>query len=262
MKRYEVKTRYKISKYQLDILVLIVKYRFVSSALLASCLGKDKSTIYERLSVLVDQEYIAKKYDMTYKLRHRPVIYYLAPAGIRYLMKAGYPRARLHYKSKDFTDEQIDEHFMLKELAETVCKPYTHAFELRTKYEASVDEFCITPASYAQLVGTSDDTSDYFIEYFPRFFESWKIRKRINQHTNYAFDHDEYRYPNLLFVCGNESTMKRVIRLTADTYTTIDIFCTTIDRVRSGEKNIWLRPVDVYWDEELPYIPLPLTLSA
>ncbi|MCA9348405.1 replication-relaxation family protein, partial [Candidatus Saccharibacteria bacterium] len=85
MRRYEPKTRYKISSSQLDILLLVLKYRFVSSDILAECLSRDRSTIYERLSVLVDQGYVIKLYDKTYRLRQGPVIYYLAPAGIRYL---------------------------------------------------------------------------------------------------------------------------------------------------------------------------------
>ena len=98
MRRYEPKTRYKISESQLGLLLLIMKYRFASSDVLAEVLSKDRSTIYERLSLLVDQDYVMKVYDKTHRLRQRPVIYYLAPAGIRYLKKAGYDKTNLHYK--------------------------------------------------------------------------------------------------------------------------------------------------------------------
>lgn len=167
MRRYVVKTRYKISKEQLLLLLWIMKYRFVSSDVLAECLGKDRSTIYERLSVLVDQGYVVKLYDKTFRFRQRPVIYYLAPAGIRYLKKAGYERTQLHYKNKNFSDEQIDEQFLLGELARAIHAHYASKFELLTKYQSGVDDFCLTPPPYAKLVGNKKPIPDYFMEYFP-----------------------------------------------------------------------------------------------
>jgi predicted transcriptional regulator len=258
MRKYEPKTRYKISSSQVELLLWIMKYRFVSSDLLAECLGKDRSTVYERLSVLVDQGYVVKLYDKTYRFRQRPVIYYLAPAAIRYLKKAGYEKTQLHYKNKTFTDEQIDEQFLFGELARTVRKPYGTKFALYTKYQFGTDVFPLTPPFYAKLEGKDDTTPDYFIEYFPPLYESWKIRKRINSYVDYVDEHDEYIHPHLLLICGNHSTEKRVVRMTTDLYSDFDVFTTTKERLLSGEKKIWLRPYEVDWEEELEYHPLPL----
>lgn len=253
MRRYEAKTRYKISNGQLELLLLVLKFRFVSTDILAECLGKDRSTIYERLSVLADQEYVIKRYDKTYRFRQRPVIYYLAPAGIRHLIKAGHHRARLHYKNKDFTDEQIDEQLLLGRLSRAIQTPYTNKLTLMTKYEAGADDFYLTPPPYAKFVGRANSIPDYFTEYFPPYYESWKIRKRINQHIAYADEHDEYTYPNLLLICGNESTLKRVVRLTADVIIDFEILSSTLERVNGGEAKVWLKPDEVDWDEGLEY---------
>ena len=64
MRRAETRTRYKISPTQGKILGSLFKYRFLTSDLLAALMKKDRSTIYERLAVLVDQGYVAKKYDV------------------------------------------------------------------------------------------------------------------------------------------------------------------------------------------------------
>lgn len=258
MRRYETKTRYKISKSQLLLMLWIMKYRFVSSDVLAECLGKDRSTIYERVSVLVDQGYVIKLYDKTYRFRQRPVIYCLAPAGIRYLKKAGYERTQLHYKNKDFTDEQIDEQFLLGELARAVKEPYANKFALYTKYQYGTDEFYISPPPYAKLVGSKDTIPDYFMEYFPPFYETWKIRKRLKQHDEYANEHDEYTYPHLLLICGNSSTEKRVTRLAVNLYADFEIFTTTKERLLNDNKKVWLRAEDVDWDDELELCSLPL----
>lgn len=258
MRRYEPKTRYKLSDTQEKLLRYVLKYRFVSSDLLAACLFKDRSTIYERLSVLVDQGYLVKLYDKTYRFRQRPAIYYLAPAGIRYLNKHGFERTQLHYKNKQFTDEQIDEQFLLSELARAAAKPYRDKFGLYTKYQRGSDDFYLSPPPYAKLIADSNDTPDFFLEYFPPYHQTWKIRRRINQHSDYADEHDEYAYPYLLLVCGNQSTEKRVVSMTTDMYSGFDVFTVTPERLLSGEKKVWLRPHEVDWEEELEFHDLPL----
>lgn len=258
MKRYVPKTRYKVSSNQVLLLLYMLKYRFISSDLIADCIGKDRSTIYERLSVLVDQGYVVKLYDKTYRFRQRPVIYYLAPLGIRYLKHQGYERTQLHYKNKDFTDEQIDEQLLLGEIARVIRKPYGDNFSLYTKYQLGADDFYISPPPYAKLVGKKNIIPDYFIEYFPPYYESWKIRKRVNQHDTYADEHDDVLHPHLLLVCGNSSTEKRVVRLTANMLPDFEIFTTTTERLLSGDKKVWLKPYEVDWDDPLEFHSLTL----
>ena len=99
------------------------------------------------------------------------------------------------------------------------------------------------------------------MEYFPAYHQSWKIRKRINQHADYADEHDDETYPHLLLVCGNSSTEKRVIRFTADMIADFEIFTTTKERLLSNEKKVWLKPYEVDWDEELEFHSMPLRLE-
>ncbi len=259
MKRYVPKTRYKVSSNQELLLLYMLKYRFVSSDVLADCIGKDRSTIYERLSVLVDQGYVVKLYDKTYRFRQRPVIYYLAPLGIRYLKHQGYERTQLHYKNKDFTDERIDEQMLLTRLVRTIAKQYEGKLNSYTKYFQRSHDFCLTPPPYAKLVGKTNSIPDYFLEYFPAYHQSWKIRKRINQHADYADEHDDVLHPHLLLVCGNNSTEKRVVRFTANMITNFELFTTTTGRLLKGrDKKMWLKPYEVDWDDPLEFHSLPL----
>lgn len=258
MRRYEPKNRYKISDSQLLLLGWIMKYRFVSSDILAESLGKDRSTVYERLSVLVDQGYVIKLYDKSYRFRQRPVIYYLAPAGIRCLKKAGYERTQLQYKNKNFTDAQIDEQLLLSELARTIRRSYGDNFGMYTKYLLGSDYFYLSPPPYARFNGNKDTIPDYFMEYFPAKYESWKIRKRINQHIDYADEHDDITYPHLLLIAGNDNTEKRIVRMTSELYTDFSVFTTTKERLLSEDMKVWLRPEEVDWEEELAFHSLPL----
>jgi hypothetical protein len=198
-----------------------------------------------------------KVYDKTHRLRQRPVIYYLAPAGIRYLKKAGYDKTNLHYKNKTFTDQQIDEQFLLGRLARAVRSPYgKETFSLHTKYQLGTDTFYLSPPPYALLTSKRHTHLSYFIEYLPAFYPSWKLRRRINQHISRADEYDGYIYPHLLLVCGNQSTEKRVIGMTEELYTDFEVFTTTQERLLSGDKKIWLRPDEVDWNEELEFVGL------
>ena len=264
MRNYTPTHRYSISSNQLNILSLLWKYRFVSSDVVAGCLAKDRSTIYERLQVLVDQQYVIKLYDSTYRLRHRPAIYYLAPLGIRYLKQAGYERTQLHYKNKRFSDEQIDEQLLLGRLARTIYKSYRSSHILRTKYQLGADAFYLSPPLYARLLSRSGTTPGYFIEYFPPYYESWKIYKRIRAYIEYVDERDDYLHPHLLLICGNQNTEKRVTSMKMYIFSNFEVFTATEERVLSGKKTIWLRPYEVDWDnrEGLEFHSLPLVYGS
>ncbi len=112
MRKYEPKYRWKISEEQLQILSQVFKFRFVTSDILAAIFKKDRSTIYERLTVLEQQGFLLKQYDSSYRLRRRPASYCLAPAGIRELKDKPYIEQvslRQNYKNKSFTEKQIDD---------------------------------------------------------------------------------------------------------------------------------------------------------
>jgi hypothetical protein len=66
-----------------------------------------------------------------------------------------------------------------------------------------------------------------------------------------AANDSEYTYPHLLLIAGNISTEKRIIKMTADLYAGFDIFTTSLDRLMSGEKKIWLKPEEVDWYEKI-----------
>lgn len=74
---------------QLAILDIFYRFRFITSTLLAKQLHLTQSTVNEKLSILVDQEYIGRKYETAYRLRGQPASYHLLPKGIAALRQAG-----------------------------------------------------------------------------------------------------------------------------------------------------------------------------
>ena len=262
MRRVEPKRRYSISKSQVDILLYLHKYRFLTSDLLAVLLQKDRSTIYERLSVLVDQEFVAKQYDSSFRLRTRPATYCLAPAGIRFLKARGIDRTQLHYKSRNFTEEQIDEQLLYTKFATTLKSSYKDSFGVYTKYQLRHGAY-VQPTPHLLLSGKSDTVPDYVLDYFPAFTASWRLKRRINQHDQTAYE-AETIYPHLLMVAGNKSTEKRLVRLTEELYADFEVFVTTEERLLSCEKKIWLIPVETNFEEsedEMERVSLHLQYS-
>lgn len=249
MKRYEPKQRYSVSKSQLDILLYLLKYRFLNSDLLAELLGKNRSTIYERLFVLEEQGYIAKQYDKTFRIRQRPATYCLAPKGIRYLKnKENIERTQLHYKNKYFTDDQIDAQLLYVKIGLMLRKHYPDKLDNYTKYQLNPSDYIKPMPHLLLLVSDDNNMPGYQVEVFPARTLSWRIRRRINQHIDAAYESD-YLYPHLLLVAGNSSTERRIIKMTAELYADFDIYTTTIDRLLGGDKEIWLKPEDVGLDE-------------
>lgn len=255
MRKVKTSHSYGISKNKRLIMLYLHKYRFLTSDLLAVMLGKDRSTIYERLYVLERQGYIAKQYDSTFRLKGRPATYCLAPAGIRYLKREGISRTQLHYKSRSFTEEQINTQLLYAKISQIIRKSYPDKFHIYTKYQLNPKDY-ILPTPHLILKGLNSDIPDYLVEVFPAGMLSWRIKRRINQHNDDA-DEAEQRYPNLLLISGNISTERRIIWMTAELYSDFDILTTTIDRLMSGEKKAWLRPEEVNWDEELDLYSLP-----
>ncbi|MFO0970750.1 MAG: hypothetical protein U0520_00150 [Candidatus Saccharimonadales bacterium] len=257
MRRAETRARYKISSSQTSILHTLLKYRFLTTDLLADLLHKDRSTIYERLAVLVDQGYAAKKYSNTYRIDRRPATYYLAPAGIRYLKAQCVARTQLHYKNKDFTEPQIDEYYRYPKFSRAIHRNYPQMYRTYTKYQLDPEDY-LNPMPWLLFAPDAEDTPELFMEYIPAGEQSWTIRKRINQHIDYADEEAEYRYPYLLLVAGNNSTEKRIIKMSTDLLWDSELFTTTEERLLGGEKDIWLRPMEVDWDEEPVYHELPV----
>lgn len=256
MRRAEMRVRYKISPSQTRILQALLKYRFLTTDLLADLVKKDRSTVYERLAVLVDQKYVVKKYDSSYRINRRPATYYLAPAGIRYLKSLGVERTQIHYKNKDFTETQIDEYYRYPKYSLCLHRSYPETFRTYSKYQLNPDDY-LNPLPWLLVVPDDENAPDLFMEYIPAGEPNWIIRKRINQHIDYS-DEVDYLYPYLLLVAGNDNTEKRIIKMSSGLIWDSELYTTTEERLLSGKKNIWLRPMEVDWDEELKYHGLPL----
>lgn len=265
MRKYQPKYRWKISRQQIELLLKMYAFRFVTSDLLAEDLGKDKSTIYERLSVLEQQQYIAKQYDSSYRARMRPASYCLAPAGLRYLKQVeGIDQATLrnYYKNKRQTEEQIDHCLYVYHIYLVLHKSYGTTWKIFTKHEVNREEL-IRPTPELILKARVVDCPDYYLELAPKGIMSWILRRRINQHENWADERDDTRYPHVLFVAGNDNTEKRLWKLTDERYTDFKYFITTEKQLlNTANGKVWMDSCETYEDEPILRIKLQQKITG
>src|SRR5688572_22340841 len=107
------KHRRKLNAEQLEVLELLYKFRFGSNDLFAQYFGKkDRSFVFKRLSILLEQGLIGKRFDSSFRLLGKPAAYYLTPSGARVLQERrgqGKPEINIKaiYKEKTVKDDFV-----------------------------------------------------------------------------------------------------------------------------------------------------------
>lgn len=261
------KYRKSISKSQLRLLSIIFKFRFVSSEYISSWLNKDKSTIYERLFVLVSRGYIRKDYDSTYRLRLRPAVYSLTAKGIKYLrgseIKLSELALRNMYKNSSASLQLVDHSLNMFKLCLLLKNQYADTFDIFTRSELSAYNHFIRPLPdlYVRRESKRSTKPSYQLETIEAGTYTWIIRKRLQAHQDFLDDSEDWddNYPTLLIVCGNANTEKRIQQLVLNGYFDFEVYTTTEERLNMRDANntrVWLTDFDPDDDEEMELVGL------
>jgi len=252
------KYRRPLSAKQVSLLQVVFKFRFVSSDLLAEYLGKDRSSVYENLYVLVNQGYVAKQYDKTYRIRGRPASYCLATKGIRYLREntdISRKALRNMYKNKNMDEAHVDKCLLVMQIAITLNKQANHTFDIATKYELSDEEFFLRPLPDLYLSrkkAKEGQKLDYTLDIFEPNLPTWILRKRLRDYQEHCHEAelDDNDYPDVLLVASNDSTERRLHKQFKYSMQDFEFYVTTLERLlepNNIHKPIWK---DDMFDEE------------
>lgn len=258
------KYRKGISKSQLQLLLVIFKFRFVSSEYIGKFVSKDKSTVYERLFVLVQQGYIRKDYDKSYRLQLRPATYSLTTKGIKYLRDSDTPlheaALRNMYKNSSASLQLVDHSLNVFKLCLLLRSQYPDTFNIFTRSELSAYDGFIRPLPdlYLRRASKRSTKLSYQLEVIEAGTYTWIIRKRLQAHQDFLDESDEWNenYPSLLFVCGNTNTEKRIQRLVLNSYLDFEVYTTTGERTETNQTKVWLTDYDPDDDEEMELVGL------
>lgn len=264
----DVQHRSKLSDSQIKLLGLIAKFRFVTVELVSTWREKSKATMYERLAVLEDLGYVQKRYEKAWKLLGRPVVYSLTGKGLRVLRDTGsgyFTDAviRNQYKNRSASLQLVDHSLDVAKLCVQLFKQYDSTYDIFAKSEIDQFEEFMCPLPDLYIRTNRNDEEDRPIHYQLEVVEAgtftWMLKKRINAHQDWFDENNgedwgfEDSYPNLLLICDNKSTEKRIHRLTDGYAFDFEIWTVTRERLATGEKKVW---VQYYDEDEMEYLPL------
>ncbi len=220
----EPKYRRPLNTEQVQILELLYKFRFATMAVVKDYFVETNPgmNVFRRLETLADQGFIAKRYFDNYRLLHKPVVYYLLPAGARKLKE---------YRDEDDTDEinikgiyrdgDVSEQFVMHSVAalnlyNRLVAEYGDDLDFFSKADqASFDNFP-KPLPDAYLTLQADGGAQhYFVEILDDDAHLLvDVSKKIKRFIDYKKSGSwalvaRAPFPKIIFVCASETFCKR-----------------------------------------------------
>jgi hypothetical protein len=260
----EPKYRRPLSSNQIDLLLALYKFRFISTDLLAGLTGKDRSTIYESLYVLVNQGYIGKRYDKAYRFAQKPATYFLIARGIRYLREydkhSNLSQAVLsnYYKNKNAAQTIVDHCLEVITIYLALQQQYPNVFNIFTKADCHDDDWLINrlPDLYLERKHFKDNkTNRYLLETVEAGLYRWQLIKRLRAYQNHCgeeWDKDKHDdYPDVLLVARNDRTEQRLQGFIEGMLQDFELYTTTVEQLLNADKNhrkVWK---EVFEEDEL-----------
>lgn len=206
-----------LNQQQRDILALLARFRFGTCTLFSQSLSTSLRYTHERLRILVEQEYIGKRYDNSYKLAGRSAEYYLLPKGVEVLAEDNdlSPKViKLLAKDVNASDRFI--RHCLSIFAAHVQLNSLHGNELQ--YRTRSDYYANTlfprplPDGYA-FIEKQGERTHYFIECFDGTMPESVMRATITKHIEF-YDNDNWTsdtpYPTIVLICRDERLKTKV----------------------------------------------------
>ncbi len=203
----------KLSSKQLHTLKIIFKFRVVTSSLLATYRGVNKNSLNRMLQDLVDQKYLNKQYDNSFRIDRKGARYSLAPKGITYLTKnTDLSKKALHamynQKSESFTQHCL----VTFEVANRIKRAHPDEFYIYSSTEIAGDsDFPLPrPHLYLRRQEPSDTKPNEFFIEINHDSQPFLVRKRFNKLLEHYDDEGwpDGDYPALLFIMANDRQAK------------------------------------------------------
>lgn len=211
------KHRINLNDNQIHILQLIYKFRFVTVPLLTEHRQVDRAATKRTLKILLDREYIGRRYDKSYKLQGRPASYYLTKKAIR-LLRDDYElnEGVLHtlYKNTVVGEPFVQQFLDIYTAYQNLHKLYPETFDVFTRAELADYDYFPEPSPnlYLKRRNALDNSpNEYMLDLFTNT-HLFVIKKRIDVYIEH-FESDGWEeniYPSILIVCSNTQTERSI----------------------------------------------------
>ncbi|MDN5274759.1 MAG: hypothetical protein JWP06_660 [Candidatus Saccharibacteria bacterium] len=220
----EPKYRRPLNIEQIQILELLYKFRFVTVPTVKAYFIESNPgmNVFKRLETLEQQGFIAKRYFDDYRLLHKPVAYYLLPAGARKL--AGYRdeddadeiNIQGIYRDGNMREQFVTHCLAVFELYNRLMANYGDNLDFLSKSDQVSFEGFPTPLPDAYLtLQTSDDTKHFFLDVLDDDVHllidaSKKIKHYFDYKESGSWAMTGSGFPSIVFVCNSEIACKKV----------------------------------------------------
>lgn len=251
----------KLNTKQQELLILIYKFRFVTSALLADYKGlSNYSVMNKALNILVDRGYLVKHYDSSYKLKGKAARYYLTTQGIRHIRNSfdevEEKVLRGYYKNKTLTDEFVDHTVDVFRVYNELRRTYPGKLHYATRQKL-VGHYYLPQPLPDLYFGTLQKDEQKRVSYFldlssdNLLFLHKKRFKALMEHKEEGDWQSEMEtsYPMLLFILNDARSEKRfnrhVTKTLDDSYMDeddIEVYTTSMQALKAStadNKAIW-----------------------
>lgn len=251
------KQQRQLNQSQIDVLMVLYKFRFGSRDLIANSLGKSNSTtMYAKLNVLQRQGYIAMRFKPSYKFGGRPAEYYLLPKGLRTLQELTKPDGlddkaiKNSYKDKTASDQFIVRTLSVFAMANKLKELYP-SLQFFSKRELAVYNYFSNPLPDGFLsIKKQGETRRFILEVVERITPPFVVDRRLRQLSDY-YENDDWSvtdlpFPPFICICEDGATEKRfrkqVARILSRSDTDIPFYTTTKPALLGsvkGDDAIW-----------------------
>lgn len=215
----------KLNQHQLDVLLLLYKFRFATSNLLTQKLKlQHRNSINSRLQILEDQNYIGRRYDKSYKLMNKPASYFMLPNGFAALRGIDGISSNVlknMYKDAIATDAFIERSLTIFGIYNKLEGIFGQRFDMFSKNELTGMEGMpeILPDGLMRLK-TSDSARAkeryHFLYYVeerqPLFAVSSTITKQLDYGDTENWNTFSARPPSVIIVCNSPALERRLHR--------------------------------------------------
>lgn len=210
--------RYKLNQNQLELLLLIYKFRFVSIPLLSKSRKISTVAVFNTLNILLDKKLVFRRYDKSYKFSGKPASFALSKQAILLLKThPGLNDTYLHslYKNPSLSSQFADQCIETYKTYLTLNQQYPDTFSIYTRAEL-VDYEDSYPEPLPDLVlkrKNSETTPEMYFLDLLKDSQLWLIKKRINTYIKHyeSGDWEEETHPTVLFVCEDSNVEKKVL---------------------------------------------------
>lgn len=217
----EPKYRRPLNGTQLAILHELYRHRIGTTQLLASALqASDKNLLNRKLVVLLEQGYINRIYEPSYRLAHKHASFYLSSAGAKILKdipgNSYSPRVLANIKRLRHPSDKFIEHALgVFEACNQIKGQIGDRVRLFTKSELADFDYFPEPRPDAFIrLKTKDGEQQYLLEYVESSTPFRVILGKIKSYIKYSDDGEwevtNSPLPPILLVCDTPQLEKRV----------------------------------------------------